>query len=121
MSSRSLNSQNAYPSPRSCHSVSFRSQIATTPTGSYVALMWHATRTWRGIILTNKWDPFKIFPFSLFLLFFSLSSPFSVTRAEEWKKRRMRRKLKRKRKGRKKEEKDKSRPCGMPHQRHVRS
>jgi choline-glycine betaine transporter len=72
--------------------------------------------------LTDKWDPFKFFPFSFFLLFFPLSSPFSVTRAEKKeKKKKNEKKTKKKKKRRKKKEKDMS--ChvhvALSHQRHI--
>ena len=120
-----LNSQNAYPNPRTCYTVSFGSQITTAPLGSYVALMWHATRTWHGIILTDKWDPFKIFLFSFFssFFFFLLLSLWPEKKKgkkkEEWEENK--KEKKKSKRNEKKKEKDMSRPCGMPHQRHVES
>jgi choline-glycine betaine transporter len=46
--------------------------------------------------------PVKKIPFSFFLLFFSLSSPFSVTRAEERKKKNEKKTKKKKRRKKKK-------------------
>ena len=109
MSYKSLNSQNVSP----------RSQIHTSPLGFYVALIWHATWTWR--VLFFFFLPF-LSCFLLILLFF----PFFCSGHRE-------RRIKGEKEKKKwKREKIKwvpfvsqnnatSYPRGMPHQRHVGS
>jgi hypothetical protein len=85
-----------------------------------VALIWHATRIWRGIILVDKWTHliFFIIHFSsLFSPFFS----FSVTRVEERKKKNEKKTKKKKKRRKKKEKRTRHVHVALSHQHHVGS